>query len=531
MLRLYKGITPNRDANHYLFNSLSMYETALSPYLVASVVVDNYRVNTNVIKVALNNTLTEAKACILSYVIDERANSFKCYIVKSVAIQSGFAVLDCEVDNWATYLMNADISNINVLRCNRNLGEGLLDDIAAATHAPTKSYCAVAGSSDEGSTPNALMARDRVYIVFALKYNIQQNAAGAVSHIALYAFKVADLVQWLYEANAEEEHPEYYLLVNPVELAIDVISGIYGIVGTNMWSIMGTLNAVVLGAWFTDNVAVVGATNMQIKAKPNWHNWNDVTLTPYEVIKTEVSKNLIIDNNVNKQYYVGTLQNGLKLTRTTATQYQVVIKTIPSNDKLTILAMQGDNQLDITDSFAVTIGTADGDVTAERQVLDVVQNSVRAIAGAITLGKGVASGNAFATALGVTSLAGSLTDEIAKGRSGHLGNQVKGGDGAIAYWRLVQGPGALDQPIRNAYVVNAYSSNELEDVHLRMFGAKYNAKISSLHYLKALALLGTGTNSDPTYLEANAAVGGVPLDAANEIKNHLSHGVRLIDLI
>ena len=528
MLRLYKGITPNREANHYIFNTLAMYETALSPYFVTGTIPDNYRVNSNIIKVALNNSLSEADARVLTYAIDERTDYFKCYIVKNVIIQSGYAQLECEVDYWATYLMQADISNIKVLRCNRQLGEGVLDDIAACTHGPTKSYCAIAGSTSEGSTPHALIPRGNVYIVFALKYNIAQNNAGSVSHIALYAFNLVDLVTWLYHANNDDPN---YLIVNPVELALDVISGIYGIEGANLWSILGTLNAVVLGAWFTDNIVVIGATNLKVKTKPNWNNWADVTLTPYEIVKVEVTKTLSISNDVNKQFYVGTLQNGLKLTRTTASNYQVIIKTIPSNDRLTILAMQGDNQLDITDSFAVTIGTADGDVTAERQVIDIVQNSIKAVTGAITLGKGVASGSGFATALGVTGLAGSLTDNISKGRSSHLGNIVKGGDGALAYWRLVQGTGALDQPIHNPYVVNAYSSIDQEDVNLRMFGAKFSSKISTLHYLKGLSLLGTGNNDDPTYLEANASVGGIPLDAANEIKNHLSRGIRLIDLI
>ena len=534
MLSLYKEITPNKDANYYLFNALSSYKTALASKLVASVTLDSYRVNSNVIRVALSATITESVASTLTYAIDERTDEnnvlvyFRCYLVRSVLIQSGYVMLTCEVDNWATYIMKADISNIRVTRCNRAIGVGLLDDIALTDGSPTKTYCATTGTSDEGTTANALMSRDNVSIVFALKYNIEQNNAGSVSHIRLYAFKLTALVTALYHANNDDAN---YLLVNPVELALDVVSGIYGIVGVNAWSILGTLNAVVLGAWLTDNVVLVGASNMQIKTKPNWNNWQDITLTPYEVVRSVATRTLTISNDPNNNYYVGTMQNGLKLARTTQASISVEIKTIPSNDKLTILACQGDNQMDITDSFAVTIGTTDGDVTAERQNIELLQNSVRSIAGAITIGKGIASGNSFATALGVTSMAGSFADELSKGRSSHLGNVIKGGDGAISYWRIVNMPASLDQPIRNAYIVNAYASIDDEAENLRMNGAKFDTKVSSLHTIKSSSLLGTGNVGDPTYLQASISISGIPTDAASDIKGALIRGIYLIDLI
>ena len=526
---------PNNNNLHYLFTTLAKYKTALTSYLVKSVTLDNYRINTNIIKVKIDENLTEANAYDLTYAIDERINFFRCYHVNRVTIQSGYVILNCSVDYWASYLLKAQFSNVNVLRCNRRVGIGMLDELDGTYGNAIRSYCAVSGYSS-GSN-NELYDRSKVYIVFALKYNIDQNNAGSVSRIGLYALNLKDLVTALYDAQSDSDpDKKYYSIVNPVELAIDFVSGIYGIVGSNMWGGSGTLNACVIGAWFSDSVSVISASNIEIKSKAHWHNFDDVTITPYEVIKNEVTKTLTITNDFNKQFYVGTKQNGLKLKRTTEATISVCIKTIPSADKLTIIAYQGDMQQEITDAFSVVVGTTDGDITAERQIIDVVQNSVRAIGGAIALGKGIASGNGFATALGVTNLAGGLADEIGKGRSNHIGNMVKGGDGALAYYRVFTGQdfdnptNNLNTPITNPYVINAFASINDEDVNVRLYGAKFSEKVTSLVSVFSSTLMGTGALTDYTYLQANALVDGIPTDASDVIKAKLQQGINLINL-
>lgn len=531
---------PNNNNLHYLFTTLTSYKTALTSYLAKSVTLDNYRINTNVIKVKIDETLTEAIADTLTYAIDERIENnvtkyFRCYHVNRVTIQSGYVILNCSVDYWASYLLKAQFSKINVLRCNRRVGIGMLDELDGTYGNVTRSYCAITGYSS-GSN-NELYDRSKVYIVFALKYNIAQNSAGSVSRIGLYAFNLTDLVTRLYNAQSDSDpNKKYYSIVNPVQLAVDVVSGIYGVNGVNMWGITGTLNAVVIGAWFTDNVACIMSENTQIKTKANWHNFNDVTITPYEVITAEATKTLTITNDFNKQFYIGTRQNGLKLKRTTEATISVNIKTIPSEDKLTIIAYQGDNQQDITDAFSVVVGTTDGDITTERQVLDVVQNSIRAVGGAIALGKGLSSGNGFATALGVTNLAGGLADDIGKGRSNHIGNMVKGGDGALAYYRVFTGQDLdnptnnLNTPITNPYVINAFASINDENVNVRLYGAKFSEAMASLASVFTHNLMGSGSNNDPTYLQANVNVDGIPTEASDKIKASLQQGINLINL-
>lgn len=534
MLHLYKNITPNTDDRHYYFNTPTQYKNAIASNLVKSVALDNYRINTNIIKIALDNALTESIADTLTYAIDERLDNnvityFRAYHVNRISIQSGYVILYCSVDNWASYFYKASINNLNVTRCNRNIGTGLLDSMAGTKGNATRNYCATPGTI---GSDNELMVRNSVNIVFALKYNIAQNSAGSVSRIGLYAFNIQDLITQLYNSQSDSDiNKKYYSMVNPVIFAMDVVAGIYGIDATNMWGFSGTLNAVVLGAWFSDGVATITADNIQIKTKTNWHNFIDVTITPLEVIKAEVTKTLTITNDFNKQLYVGTRQNGLKLQRTTDGTIIVCIKTITSNDKLKIIAYQGDNQQDITDAFSITIGTTDGDITAERQVLEVVQNSIKFIGAGLAVAKGMGAGGLA----GVIALQGATSTYAGSvERSQHIGGMVSGGDGALSYYRVFTGDDLetptnnLSTPVTNPYVINAYESINDENANVRLFGAKFSELTNFASVFNA-PLMGTGTLAD-TFIQATCNVDNVPTDASDVIKAKLNSGIYLVNL-
>lgn len=542
MLRIYAGVQPNNADRHYYFNTLEEYKAALASHLVKSETLDNYRINGNVARLKIDGvSITEASAFSITYLIDETANYYRCYNVIGAVIQSGFVLLRLSVDLWASYLPMASLSHINVMRSNRRLGVGILDEINATSGNRERSFAATIGTSGDG---NEYMDISRVNIVFALKYNIQQNNAGSVSRVGLFAFNLLTLKRALYDANkqggdsptpAQLQNNFNWSIVNPVQFAIDVVSGIYGVEGANMWGISGTLSAAVLGAWLTDNIAVVSQTNLKIKTKANWLNFNDVTLTPLEVINVITQKALSFSNNFNRQYYVGTLQNGLKLQRRNVATNSLIFSTIPSNDKLTLIVSDGDNQLDITAAFSVVVGMTDGDVTAERQAIDVIQNSVKAIGSAIALGKGISSGSGFATAIGINSMAGSLAAEIGKGRTSQVGNIVSGGDGLLAYWRLFTGSDTenpennLTTPVSNPYVINAFVSIDSEDEHARQSGAKYSVTIAALNEVFDYPLLGSGSTTD-TYVQASVCVGGVPTEACDLIKGRLGGGIYLLDV-
>lgn len=541
MLYLYKQISPNLDDTHFYFNTPTQYKNALASSLVKSVSLDNYRINTNVIKVTLDATITEAVADTLTYAIDERSENgvityFRCYHVNHINIQSGFVILTCSIDLWASYLYKASITNLNVTRCNRNIGVGLLDDMTGTKGTYTRTFCAVSGRTSGDN--NELWSVNYAYIVFALKFNISQNSDGAISRIRLFAFNLKDLKQLYYDKAVDAGATGLDLfnasIQNPVELAKDLVSGIYGIKGYNGFNVSTTLNAVVLGAWFCPNISVVSNSDTKIVSK--WHHVyaNDIEIMPFEVVNVEVNIPLTITNNYDKQLYVGSLQNGLKLQRTTEATISVNIKITPATDKLTIVAMQGDNQQDITQAFAVTIGTTDGDITAERQLLSAFESATKIIGSGFAMVKGATSGNAFALTTGILGLSNSVADAIGKGRSNHIGGQISGGDGGLAFYRVFTGDDVdnpannINVPIKNPFVVNAYDSINDEKANVRVYGAKFS-ELTNFASIFNATLLGTGTLQS-TFICAHCNVDNIPTEAGDIIKSKLQTGVYLVNL-
>lgn len=553
MLHLYKNIAPNTDDRHYYFTTPTQYKNAIASNLVKSVALDNYRINTNVIKIALDNVLTEAIADTLTYAIDERVNNnvityFRAYHVNRITIQSGYVILYCSVDNWASYFYKATIDNLNVTRCNRNIGTGLLDDIAGTKGNFTRSYCAV--NEHTSGSNNELWNNDDVYIVFSLKFNVKQNSDGAISRIRLFAFPIRWIRQTYYNyadtAIGRHEDPDTHQSVsndptalynasiqNPIELAKDLVSGIYGIKGYNGFNIETTLNAVVLGVWLINGISAISTSNVQIATQ--WHRQyaGDVLLYPYEVLNVETYTTLNITNDFNKQLYVGTLQNGLKVQRTTETNITIQIKVIPSTDKISVIAYQGDHQQDITSAFAITIGTTDGDITAERALLSAFESAIKVLGSGLAMVKGGMSGNAIALGIGINSFAGSVTDVIGKGRSNHIGGQISGGDGAIAFNRYYGGDYDNPQnnallPLKNPYVINAYESINDEKANVRLFGAKFS-ELTTFANVFSASLMGTGTLTD-TFIQATCKVENIPTEASDTIKTKLNSGIYLVNL-
>ena len=540
MLHLYKNITPNTDDKHYYFTTPTQFKTALASSLVKSITLDNYRINANLIKVALDATITEAVADTLTYAIDERVDNnvvtyFRAYHVNRIAIQSGYVILYCSVDVWASYFYKASISNLVVTRCNRNIGTGLLDDMAGTKGSLTRTYCAVSGHTS-GSN-NELWNNDDVYIVFALKFNIKQNTDGAISRIRLFAFNIRTIRKLYYDYAVAQGATGVDLysasIQNPIELAKDLVSGIYGIKGYNGFNFPTTLNAVVLSAWFINGVSVTANTNTTIATQ--WHRQyaDDIEINPLEVLDIETTTTLTIANDFDKQLYVGTRQNGLKLQRTTEANISVVIKVIPATDKLTIIAMQGDHQQDITSAFAVTLGTTDGDISAERALLSAFESATKVIGSGFAMVKGAQSGNPFMLSSGILGFTNSVSEVIGKGRSNHIGGQINGGDGSIAFNRYYGGD--IDHPeenykipLTNPYVINAYTSINDEKTNVRLYGAKFS-ELTTFTSVFTASLLGTGTLTD-TYIQALCNVDNIPTDASDTIKAKLSNGIYLVNL-
>ena len=76
-LLLYSNITPNNANKHYLFNDIADYKAELQPYLIKSLALNNYRINANNIKIAIDEAITESNYNQITYAICELNNICK----------------------------------------------------------------------------------------------------------------------------------------------------------------------------------------------------------------------------------------------------------------------------------------------------------------------------------------------------------------------------------------------------------------------------------------------------------------------
>ena len=193
-LLLYAGITPNANNKHYLYNDIAKFKTALQSYLLKSVTLDNFRINSAVIKVKIDETITTTNYKNVTYAINENDNV--CYIVKSGILQSGFVIYDCDVDYWGTYIAQASLSHINVLRCNRNIDIGVYDNINTTKNNVQTRFDIPNGDYviDNSTTPSTEYKQyykfENAYIVFCMTYNIAQTGAGSTSATGMFAFNL-----------------------------------------------------------------------------------------------------------------------------------------------------------------------------------------------------------------------------------------------------------------------------------------------------------------------------------------------------
>ena len=505
MLYLYKKETPNTDKFYY-FTYTSQYKTALNTNLVGSITLDSYRINANTIKVKLSETITEAVADTLTYAIDERTDAnnvvtyFRCYHVNSIMIQSGYVILNCSIDLWASYLYKASISNIIVNKCNRNVGIGLYDPIKC-TKTETASYF-------DGNTINP----EKVSIVFTLSYNVKQNVLNSNSTTQLFAIDVKTL-----KALASD-----YPNVSALDIAISFVSGITGVAATG-WGFNTYNDAQVLSAWLIDNTYLLtnSSNYVSVHSVNEYMASSGVDQNVYAVIPYifDKTKSITIDPKYN--YYVGTRQNGLKLQRTTATSVDVKYRYIYGQSDLKVLVIQGDNMQDITEAFSVDLTINQGNVTGIKAVAKTMSIFLNTFASMY----GIGTGNATAAVLGTTNLAKSTFNEAAD-ISG--GKYINGGDGYLTFYQIISV--GLTATLHNPYCIVTYESVIDEAMNVRHNGAYYNEVVASIATIFTKSLIGVDNNFTDTYVMASLHVDDIPNEAADFIKSKFASGIYLANL-
>lgn len=525
MITLYKKFTPNTEnAVHYLFEYVNDYINKISPNLVVTYDIENYRINRNVLMIKFDNYINAKNYDDITYICDNfDENGYqRFYFVENCYQQSGYAFYNLSIDYWASYIYRARIDNIHVKRCNRNIATGVYrDDFITKTN--LNEWLPINGTTS-GSN-NKRFDVNKASIVFCMSYNIESTNTGSIDTTQLFAINLKDLKEnyCYYRPDGTEreqnEKLELSQTTNAVDYAIAVVGGIYGV---SAWGpIKDTNDAKVTQAWIVDNTLLLTTENLVegIKTR-NLYDGRTLNNTLVKaVVPSNLSRYFSLNLDKNYNYYVGTQGKGLKikkLSSTTQVQYNVIV----GQSDLKVIIKQGDNQMDITDAFAVQLTLNAGEITGLRAIVSTMQHSYQEVARFMTL-----QNNKDATKLDYAGLA---VDYAGGFQNKFVGTLIGSGDGYLNFRNLISSGFSTDYneninfPVYNPYALTKCQSIENEDEIVALQGITFDCYITDLSYIFNYNLL-TETNS--TFLQCDCNVTNTILDACNLIKTKLASGI------
>ena len=477
MLYLYQGVNPNTArGTYYYFTSTQNYINAL-PAPVQTMNENDYRYTGGEIRIALQ-TIANAKKVTYARISNAAGEWF--YHVVSVNYVSGYAVFALMPDLWATYLADADISEIMATRCNRAIGGGTYDDIELTV---ARSVTAL---SDE--VP-ALSIVAVVAVATGTSSILVNNSA---TYLGLYEFEFSKL-----------EPPEG---VSIFDYAVALVAGVYSAKAT-----IGGLPAAVLKAYIVPHSVLGVRAGAKIPIFNSKSIYGDIALTPEaEVAPFSFPVNFTLNIDPDYEYIAGTALDGIRVPRTVAPQ-TVTYTYTAKQDGITVTVRIGDEVRDITNQFSVGLTSNDGNYTMQER-----------IAGALGLIGNIASG-AFQVAAGgsgvvtgALSIGSSLNNIARAGKPSYSA----GGDGLNTF-RFLSGA------VANPYKVQKFQSARDEGARARLYGAKCATPLDSISDAFTPVLIGTGTLTE-TFLACDCKVQGVPNDAQETIAQALSEGVHMV---
>ena len=519
-LSLFKNYTPNIDGAHFFApSSQETFYNALknSNKFIKTLTLDNYRINANVIKVNLTNDLL-LDINNISYAIEatydgQTFKTFKCWHVKEVEVQSGYIVLSCDVDLWQTYINNVTFKNTIIERTNKDLSDyevGYYDPIQNTIGDMTiKRF----NGSSNGYTEYGI---DYLWVVVLVQYNISQAVFGdnKISRTELYGINLQDLYNLADVASGDLGYQK-----PPLDVIISIIGGVYKVSAN-----VGNNDAQILKTWIVPNeVLNTAGYGITLTAKSIFFEHatdHEKSFNVELVLPNNFTKKCVIDNyDVNKVYYGGTYNNGLKLVNYTTDKLEYNTIFITTDDELQILAQQGERQQDITNGFEIKLTTNGSTTTTWRHIAGSLSKAISIGTGAsrqIALGGAGASMGALSIVGGIAGLVNDFGIESARGN----------GDGYLSYWNSYNQYWRVKSP----YVITSFESTHNEIIKARNYGATFNMVLNDMDPLIFLNNVATFLKPQvietrATYLKGETTATGAPLNACIYISNAIKNGV------
>ena len=487
---LYKGISANHGKHYKYFTSYSDYITSLGDYYKRYTLSDDRISDSQLIFSAAENVdAAEVSYCYINRNDGTGNQKYYFYHVRSGSVRSGMAFLELELDIWATYLLLVKFGEMYVERCNRAIfPNGLYNMPDFTMNAPT--YRTIG---------NFTATNGNLAIVYLCAFKSQINIFdNSLTDVALFGNALNEITT---PGSITEERS--------FENICATIGGVYGVHHT-IASFDYTTDACVLAAYIVP-LAMLG--NIYDSYSGGWTNaptlksksiYGESTFKPHILCKPGIKSKIIsIPANPTQPQSVGTRLQYMMLPRSTSSlnvEYQFITK----NDGVAVTVCCGDKVLDITESFRLTLTTADdGYNTGEK------------IANALNLVNVAASAKA-----GPMSFATTAAGYIA-GRFSDASPRITSGDAATTFYN--NSVTSYNSP----YILTTYTSNSNIEHINRNNGAEFNSMyVQPLANIFDSALLGSAPPSS-TYIQGVIDCYGAQTDILDYFIQRFKDGVYL----
>ena len=520
-LYLFNNISPNIDKGlFYCFDTPQEYLEYLIEFRQPIIIdLNNYRINTNIVKVAPIDNIDFSK---ITYIIDADLTAtnqyFRCYFVNSFDFVSDYYTFNCSVDLWGTYIYDARLNNAIITKCNRNIGKGIYDNIIATDERINVENAWTDPTIEAGL--NEGISDKNVSIVFLLQYNVAQAVFGndKITKTELFSISLNELKSKAVDIDANFDN------FSSVEIAVDIIGGIFGVTTTGQ----GENDAQVIKAWLIgDGMIDTGEYEIMygvtIKTKSMFTKGTTLTLNVSHVKPSIQYRRIVLRNyDINKIYYAGVFNNGLKLQRFTTKDLEYFTYFIVGDDDIKVIVSQGENQKDISSAFEVLLTTNSATETGIRRIARAINNTSKMFS---SMQK--AESKSGVVSAGITGLAGMVD------MSADFEGAIGGGDGCNTFYRS-QYDAANKTTLETPYKLTLFNSIENENENVRRYGANFKETIYSdksigqiADYVYTFEWLGNDATIDfnKVFIQLQCSVEEIPTEAANYIKQVLASGI------
>ena len=499
-LYLYKGFTPNLgQGEHLLVDNMAGLVSAMAAYRQQTVDLDNYRINNGIASVKPTSSMKDYLTMSYAIEYDTVGKYGRAYFIKSAQPHADYIDYQLDLDHWGTFMHDASIQDLIIHRTNRNIGTGVYDRIAASDVKSVTAY---------STTPAWTIAN--LCVAFVVNETVKVNNLSILTDQKVTRQKI-----YITPISSSLSAP-----IDNIKLTIARVQNIYERDIASNWNPELQL----IRAWLIPYAAVYAPSatpDVTLKYVDPSTGVDTNTLSCYELRTYRKDFSMAVTTDPNYQYFVGTSTHGMELTNLCVEQhfeYQFITKA----DGIQVMLRNGDNLMDITQAFEIGLTINEGQITGLQKITNAVSTlgSVAAIgatvAGAAAPGVGLLAG---------ASLVGSAAQRVQSLSSKAPVRHTGFGDALITFGPETGATWTLTSPFR----VVTYKSLRSEDKHARSKGAVFDIPYASLHGLKTETLLGTGSATDDTYVEADCDVMNIQSDAAAVIKEKLHAGVYIWD--